>query len=96
MVWQPVRAGRDHLGQFSNRSAVDAIAEPVWNGLDAEAGAGQWLAAGSAFRIADDAPNICQTVGRKSTCGPTPCSTAAALIRAPAEAVCGEYHLSRR
>ncbi|WP_439382087.1 ATP-binding protein [Amycolatopsis lexingtonensis] len=37
MVWQPVRVGRDHLGQFTNRSAVDAITELVWNGLDAEA-----------------------------------------------------------
>jgi len=39
MVWQPVRVGRDHLGQFTNRSAVDAITELVWNGLDADADA---------------------------------------------------------
>lgn len=37
MVWQPVRAGRDHLGQFSNQGAVDALTELVWNSLDAEA-----------------------------------------------------------
>jgi len=37
MSWVPVHAGQDHLLQFSRRSAIDALAEMIWNGLDAEA-----------------------------------------------------------
>lgn len=32
-----VRAGKSHLDRYSHRSAVDAVAELIWNGLDAEA-----------------------------------------------------------
>jgi hypothetical protein len=35
--WIAVHAGQDHLLQFSRRSPVDALAEMIWNGLDAEA-----------------------------------------------------------
>lgn len=34
-----VRAGRDYLQQYSRQSAIDALAEMIWNGLDAEADA---------------------------------------------------------
>jgi hypothetical protein len=37
MEWKPVRAGRDHLQQYGRQPAVDAVAELVWNALDAEA-----------------------------------------------------------
>lgn len=37
MAWMPVRAGRDHLEQYAKMSVLDAVAELVWNGLDAEA-----------------------------------------------------------
>ena len=32
-----VRAGKSHLDTYAGRSAVDALAELIWNGLDAEA-----------------------------------------------------------
>jgi hypothetical protein len=32
-----VQAGRDHLGQFQRRAPVEALAELVWNALDADA-----------------------------------------------------------
>jgi Histidine kinase-, DNA gyrase B-, and HSP90-like ATPase len=37
MTWLAVHAGKDHVAQFANRSAVEALAEMIWNGLDAEA-----------------------------------------------------------
>lgn len=37
MTWIPVHAGQDHLQLFSRRPVVDALAEMVWNSLDAEA-----------------------------------------------------------
>jgi hypothetical protein len=37
MVWMPILAGRDHLAQYAKQSAVDALVELIWNGLDAEA-----------------------------------------------------------
>ncbi len=37
MAWVPIHAGQDHLQQYTRRSAVDALVELVWNGLDAEA-----------------------------------------------------------
>ncbi|GAA1292325.1 ATP-binding protein [Saccharothrix xinjiangensis] len=39
MVWKQVHTGRDFLGRqtYTKASAVDAISELVWNGLDAEA-----------------------------------------------------------
>lgn len=37
MTWVPIHAGQDHLQQFTRRSAIDALAELIWNGLDAEA-----------------------------------------------------------
>jgi hypothetical protein len=37
MAWKPVQAGGDHLGQYARKHPVDALAELVWNGLDAEA-----------------------------------------------------------
>lgn len=37
MAWMTVRAGRDHLQQYSKQGAIDALAELIWNGLDAEA-----------------------------------------------------------
>lgn len=37
MSWVQVHAGQDHLLQFARRSAIDALAEMIWNGLDAEA-----------------------------------------------------------
>jgi hypothetical protein len=37
MAWVPIHAGKDHLQQFARRSAIDAIAELIWNGLDAGA-----------------------------------------------------------
>jgi hypothetical protein len=37
MAWVPVHAGQDHLLQFSRRPAIEALAELIWNGLDAEA-----------------------------------------------------------
>src|SRR5664279_2186902 len=37
MAWLPIRAGQDHLQQFSRRSVIDSLAEMIWNGLDAEA-----------------------------------------------------------
>jgi hypothetical protein len=36
-TWMPVRAGRDYLGQYTRAGALDAVAELIWNGLDAEA-----------------------------------------------------------
>jgi hypothetical protein len=37
MMWLPIQAGRDHLMQFARRDSVAALAELIWNGLDAEA-----------------------------------------------------------
>ena len=37
MSWVPIHAGQDHLQQFTRRSAIDALAELIWNALDAEA-----------------------------------------------------------
>ena len=37
MSWQRVQAGSDILTQFTRKKAVDAVAELVWNSLDAEA-----------------------------------------------------------
>jgi hypothetical protein len=37
MPWLPIRAGRDHLAQFANKPPIDALAELIWNSLDAEA-----------------------------------------------------------
>ena len=37
VTWLPVHAGQDHLLQFSRRPPIDALAELIWNGLDAEA-----------------------------------------------------------
>jgi hypothetical protein len=37
VAWLPIRAGQDHLSQFSRKPAIDALAEMIWNGLDAEA-----------------------------------------------------------
>ena len=37
MMWKPVKAGRDHLAQYARQKAVNALAELIWNGLDAEA-----------------------------------------------------------
>jgi hypothetical protein len=37
MGWVPIQAGQDHLQQYTRRSPIDALAELVWNGLDAEA-----------------------------------------------------------
>jgi Histidine kinase-, DNA gyrase B-, and HSP90-like ATPase len=37
MAWMPIMAGRDHLAQYAKQGAVDALAELIWNGLDAEA-----------------------------------------------------------
>lgn len=37
MAWLPVRAGQDHLLQFARRPPIDALAELIWNALDAEA-----------------------------------------------------------
>jgi hypothetical protein len=36
MPWVGVRAGQDHLQQYVRRSAIDALTELIWNGLDAE------------------------------------------------------------
>jgi hypothetical protein len=37
VAWVPIRAGQDHLQQYARQSAIDAVAELIWNGLDAEA-----------------------------------------------------------
>ncbi len=37
MVWRKIEAGRDHLLQYTKRPPVEALAELVWNSLDAEA-----------------------------------------------------------
>ncbi len=37
MTWVPIQAGQDHLEQFARKSPIDALAELIWNGLDAEA-----------------------------------------------------------
>ncbi|WP_225953168.1 ATP-binding protein [Kibdelosporangium phytohabitans] len=37
MAWKPIRAGRDHIQQYGKQPAVDAVAELIWNSLDAEA-----------------------------------------------------------
>jgi hypothetical protein len=37
MTWIPIQAGSDHLQQYARKSALDALAELIWNGLDAEA-----------------------------------------------------------
>lgn len=37
MAWTAIKAGRDYLDQFTKRSPIDALAELIWNGLDAEA-----------------------------------------------------------
>ena len=37
MVSMPILAGRDHLAQYAKQSAVDALVELIWNGLNAEA-----------------------------------------------------------
>lgn len=33
----PVHAGQDHLHQYTRKSAIDVLAERVWNSVDAEA-----------------------------------------------------------
>ncbi|MHB8378587.1 MAG: ATP-binding protein [Acidimicrobiales bacterium] len=37
MAWQHIQAGADVLGQFAKKKSIDAIAEMIWNSLDAEA-----------------------------------------------------------
>jgi len=37
MTWVPIHAGQDHLQQYAKKSPVEALAELIWNGLDAEA-----------------------------------------------------------
>lgn len=37
VTWMAIRAGRDHLQQYGRQGAIDALAELIWNGLDAEA-----------------------------------------------------------
>lgn len=37
MSWVQIHAGQDHLAQFGRRKPIDAVAELIWNGLDAEA-----------------------------------------------------------
>jgi hypothetical protein len=37
MSWQRIQAGSDVLGQFARKKSVDAVAEMIWNSLDAEA-----------------------------------------------------------
>ena len=37
MATYPVQAGRDHLAQFTKKRPLDAVAELIWNALDAEA-----------------------------------------------------------
>jgi len=37
MVWRKIEAGQDHLLQYTKRPPVEALAELVWNALDAEA-----------------------------------------------------------
>jgi hypothetical protein len=37
MAWMPVQAGQDHLQQYTKKQPVEALAELIWNGLDAEA-----------------------------------------------------------
>jgi hypothetical protein len=37
MTWLPIQAGQDHLMQYAKRNPVAALAELIWNGLDAEA-----------------------------------------------------------
>jgi hypothetical protein len=37
MSWVSVQAGSDHLGQYTRKSPIDALAELIWNSLDAEA-----------------------------------------------------------
>lgn len=37
MTWVPIHAGKDHLASFRSKSPVHALAELVWNALDAEA-----------------------------------------------------------
>jgi hypothetical protein len=37
MAWVPIQAGQDHLQQYAKKSPIEALAELIWNGLDAEA-----------------------------------------------------------
>ena len=37
MAWVPIQAGQDHLQQYTKKSSIEALAELVWNSLDAEA-----------------------------------------------------------
>jgi hypothetical protein len=37
MTWVPIQVGCDHLEQFAKKNPIDALAELIWNGLDAEA-----------------------------------------------------------
>ena len=37
MAWVPIQAGQDHLRQYTKKGAIEALAELIWNGLDAEA-----------------------------------------------------------
>ncbi len=37
MAWVPIRAGQDHLEQYTRKSPISALAELIWNALDAEA-----------------------------------------------------------
>src|ERR1700728_2774722 len=37
MAWMPVEAGQDHLQQYTKKSPIEALAELIWNSLDAEA-----------------------------------------------------------
>jgi hypothetical protein len=39
MSWQRIQAGPDVLGVFARKKPIDAIAEMIWNSLDAEADA---------------------------------------------------------
>jgi Histidine kinase-, DNA gyrase B-, and HSP90-like ATPase len=37
MAWVSIQAGQDHLEQYTKKSPIEALAELIWNGLDAEA-----------------------------------------------------------
>lgn len=37
MSWQRIQAGSDVLAQYARKNSVDAVAEMIWNSLDAEA-----------------------------------------------------------
>jgi Histidine kinase-, DNA gyrase B-, and HSP90-like ATPase len=37
VAWVPIQAGQDHLRQYTKKGTIEALAELIWNGLDAEA-----------------------------------------------------------